>query len=351
MAHQVESMFSVKETPWHGLGKVLTEAPDSPAQAIVDAGLDWTVEEEIPQCPSDGASLADFGKVFRRSDNKKVLGIVGPNTHPLQNKFAFDFFAPFMAAKEASFETAGSLAEGRKVWVLAKINRPNIVVGKDDEIVKFVLLSNSHDGTTAVRVGFTPIRVVCANTLALAHKDKASELIRVRHTKEVEFNLEKIRDIINIADQQFEATAEQYRLLANKNVNFSDLKRYVKLVFDFEEDDSKISTRSKNIIGEICDIHESHTGMAREMVQLALTHEKENQKCTIEEVTKNFESGLGSNILSTRGSLWTLYNAVNEYINYRKGHNNDTRMNSLWFGQNQALNSKALKVALEMLAV
>lgn len=347
MAHQVESMFSVKETPWHGLGKVLENAPESPEQAIVEAGLDWNVDDEIPQL-ADGTSLADFGKVFRRSDNKKVLGIVGPNTHPLQNKFAFDFFAPFMAAKEASFETAGSLAEGRKVWVLAKINRPNIVVGKDDEIVKFVLLSNSHDGTTAVRVGFTPIRVVCANTLALAHKDKASELIRVRHSKEVETNLEKIRDIINIADQQFEATAEQYRLLANKNVNFSDLRKYVKVVFGFDEDNTKLTTRSKNVIDEVCDIHEKRTGMAKELIRIALGNDKD-EKGTMDEIVKNFESGLGSNIQSTRGTLWTLYNAVNEYINYKKGHNNDTRMNSLWFGQNQVLNAKALKTALEML--
>lgn len=349
MAANVENMFSVKETPWHGLGSVIHDAP-SISEGLKLAGLDWDVEVETPQL-SDGTSLADFGRVFRRSTDKSVLGIVGPNTHPLQNAKAFDFFEPFIAAKEATLETAGSLSHGQRIWVMAKIARDNAVIVKDDEIAKFVLLSNSHDGTQAVRVGFTPIRVVCANTLAMAHRDKRSELLRVRHSKNVEINLDKIRDIINLADEQFEATAEQYRALANRDINQNDLRNYVKLVFDVPEDETEVSTRKKNMIAEILGKHEKSTGFNRLAMDLVNRQMKEENKQILESVTEKFETGLGTDILRGKCSLWTAYNAVTEYLNYDRGHNSDTRMNSLWFGENQRMNDKAFKAALELLAV
>ncbi len=366
MPANVETMFSVKLTPWHGLGVVIVEAP-SIAEGIKLAGLDWDVEVQSLVRP-DGVNVDDFAKAFVRKDNNSTLGVVGPNTHPLQNKHAFDFFQPFVDAQEAFLETAGSLDEGRKVWVMAKISRPNAEIVKGDEIAKFVLLSNSHDGTTAVRVGFTPIRVVCANTLAMAHGDKASKLLRVRHSKQVKENLDAIQETMNLANEEFEATAEQFRFLASRQINAKDLRNYVKFVFDMDEDESKLSTRSNNIVKEILQKHEQRTGMLLDAVRgipdmatkedslladvLAQTRIGQTQSALLDAVldatTNNFEAGRGTENPASRGSYWTAYNAVNEYLNYNRGHTPDTRLNSLWFGQNAAANRSALEIAMEM---
>jgi phage/plasmid-like protein (TIGR03299 family) len=345
MPANVESMFSVKETPWHGIGHVVNEAPTI-ADAIKLAGLDWSVDVQSLSLPS-GANVDEFGKAFVRSDNQKVLGLVGPNTHPLQNTNAFDFFQPFIDDKQASLETAGSLDEGRKIWVMAKINRDNSVIVKGDEVAKFVLLSNSHDGTTAVRTGFTPIRVVCANTLAMAHKDGASKLIRIKHTKQMQKNLELIRETMNLADEQFEATAEQFRFLASRQISVADLRKYVKIVLKIEKEDSEVSTRMANTVKEL------ETRFHQKVYKMLTSGEAEfdfaaRENEIQEKVTENFEAGLGTDNKPSRGSYWTAYNAVNEWLNYERGHNTDTRMNSLWFGPNANTNTLALSAAMEM---
>lgn len=321
MSHNVENMFSVKETPWHGLGSVIQSAPTI-SEGISLAGLAWDVlTRPVYQQVKDEDgntsyySLGEWAQEFYRSTDGRTLGIVGPRTYPLQNREAFDFFQPFVEAGECSLETAGSLCSGQKVWVMAKIQRPNAEIVPGDSVAKFVLLSNSHDGTTAVRVGFTPIRVVCANTLAMAHGDKASKLIRVRHSKDVKKNVEKIRETMNLADEEFEATAEQYRALANHNINSADLRKYLKIVFKMEEDESKIATRSKNILSEL-------EGL--------------------------FETGHGNDNPAVRGTWWAAYNGVTQYLSYNRGNSADTRINSLWFGDSARVNELALKTALEL---
>src|SRR4029077_19321005 len=153
-------------------------------------------------------------RAVRRTSDSKVLGVVGPRYAPLQNMDAFAWFQPCLDTREAALHTAGSLRGGRRIWVLAKLNRDPLVIAEGDEIEKFVLLSHGHDGSLAVRAGFTPIRVVCQNTLSMAHGSDASKLIRVKHTKDVLQNLANIREIMNLANAEFESTAEQYRRLA-----------------------------------------------------------------------------------------------------------------------------------------
>ena len=186
-------------------------------------------------------------RAVRRASDNKVLGVVGPRFHVLQNKDAFGWFTPFLEAKEAALHTAGSLKNGSRIWVLAKLNRDPLVIAEGDEVEKFVLLSHGHDGSLAVRAGFTPVRVVCANTLSMAHGSDASKLIRVKHTRDVLENLANVREVMAAANAEFEATAEQYRMLARKSINQADLRRYVKKVFKVA-DDQESSTRLKNIM-------------------------------------------------------------------------------------------------------
>lgn len=313
MAHEIETMAYFGQRPWHGLGTTLDEADlyDWPS-ASKKAGLDWEVEL-VPLITNDTQVKVDHRAVRRTSDSK-VLGVVGPRYAPLQNKDAFAWFQPFLDTKEAALHTAGSLRSGSRIWVLAKLNRDPLVIAQGDEVEKFILLSHGHDGSLAVRAGFTPIRVVCQNTLSMAHGSDASKLIRVKHTKELHENLANIREVMNLANAEFESTAQQYRRLARKSINQADLRKYVKRVLKIE-DDQDASTRSLNIIEEI--------------VRLA-------------------ETGRGNELPSIRGTLWTAYNGVNEWLGYSRGNSSDNRLNSLWFGDSANTNRHALEVALDM---
>jgi phage/plasmid-like protein (TIGR03299 family) len=313
MAAQVESMAYFGKVPWHGLGTPLEEADLYDWQrACVKSGLDWEVELTALVTADTLAKVAHRG--VRRKSDGRILGVVGPRYHVLQNKDAFQWFQPFLEAKEAALNTAGSLCEGSRVWVLAKLQRDPLVIAQGDDVEKFILLSHAHDGSLAVRVGFTPIRVVCANTLSLAHRADASKLIRVKHSASVIENLANIREVMNLANAEFEASAEQYRLLACKSINQNDLQAYVKRVLKVE---GKPSTRMANTIREIIGL------------------------C---------ESGKGNTLPAIRNTYWSSYNGVTEYLGYQRGNNQQTRLNSLWFGDSANMNKHALETALTMAA-
>jgi phage/plasmid-like protein (TIGR03299 family) len=309
MPAAVEKMMFVGETPWHGLGNQLDEAPTI-GEAIDASGLDWEVGLKDLQTV-DGIPVSHRA-TYRKTDGS-ILGVVGPRYTPLQNRDAFDWFQPFLDAGECQLHTAGSLHSGQKVWVLAQLNRDNSEIVPGDEVSKFILLSNSHDGSTAIRVGYTPIRVVCVNTLSYAHKHNDSKLIRVRHTRSSQKNLEQVRDIMDNINAGFEATAEQYRFLASKQFNQKDIDKYVKIVLNIKDNNEDIKTRTRNIMDDV---------LAR--------IEGPKQSAT-----------------NVRGSWWAAYNGFNEYLNYSKGRTTDNRLDSLWFGQNANDNNKALQSALE----
>ena len=316
MSANVDSMFYVGEVPWHGLGEHFETPPKTTGEAMIAAGLNREIGLKDLQTV-EGEPVPN--KLTYYLDDNTPLGVVGPRYVPLQNVELFNFFDPFVQSGMVDLHTAGSLKNGTKVWVLAQLNQedyaPSEIV-KGDEVRKFILLSNSHDGTTAIRVGFTPIRVVCANTMALAHKSEASKLIRIRHSRNSIVNLEAIRDVMNLANQEFETTAEQYRWLATRQFNKEDLKKYIKIVLGVEKTaDADIKTRTQNIMGNID--HLIHEGLGQKQV---------------------------------KGTWYAAYNGVAEYLSYARGRNNDNRMNSLWFGLNAATNQLAMDAAITLAA-
>jgi phage/plasmid-like protein (TIGR03299 family) len=310
MPAMIENMFSVSETPWHGLGEIL-DAPPTIEEGIKLAGLDWDVSL-LPLVTKTGIDAPANAVCRQVGDQTKVLGVVGPRYQPLQNRDAFSWFNPFIETGEVALETAGSLDEGKRIWVMAKINRDPSEIVKGDEVLKYLMLSNSHDGTLAIRVGYTPIRIVCANTLAMAHGSNASKLVRVRHTKSSKMALEKLHEVMNNIDAEFEATADQFRFLASRMFNQADVRKYVKAVLGNEKvAEEDLSTRTKNTINNIVDL---------------IDHEY--QKTAL-------------------GSWWAAYNSVNQYLNYDASRNANNRMGSLWFGANGKTNDRALELALE----
>ena len=314
MAHLVESMMYVGKTPWHGLGTPIpADKQISVREAIVAAKLDWRVELRslYTEKPDGGAKsgILDHYAVCRTSDNA-FLGLVGPDYVPLQNEEALKWFQPFLDFDSATLETAGSLNGGKQVWALAKIRNGNMDVGEDDPVAHYILLSNAHDGSIAVRVGFTPIRVVCNNTLTLAHYSKASQLLRVRHTSGLHYNLELVREIMNVAGREFSATVTQYRRLQKRGIDSSGLERYVRVVFSLPEDKG-----GKELIPNIIYL---------------------------------FENGRGSK--EAGRTYWGAYNAVTEYLNYFRGRTQDNTLSSLWFGESTRISRQALTTALKMAA-
>lgn len=312
MSHEIETMMYVGKEPWHGLGTAIPAGKElTIPEAITAAGLDWKVGMKTVYAARDGespAELTDFKATYRISDNR-VLGIVGAHYRPLQNIDAFKWFQPFLDSKQVTLHTAGSLFEGRRIWVLAKIEDSTAEVKRSDEVRQYILLSNSHDGSLAVRVGFTPIRVVCNNTLCMAHKSRASKLLKVRHSAGLIDNLDLVRETMNLAAREFEATIKQYNKLASKEIDSGSLIKYVRKVFDIEK------TGGDKLLPKIIYL---------------------------------FENGRGSR--EAGATYWGAYNAVNEYCNYFRGKTQQNTLNSIWFGESAELNKKALNVALKMAA-
>lgn len=316
MPHEIESVAFAGHTPWHGLGTPLADEDTVNWQtACHKAGLDWEAES-VPLVTADDRRDRVAHVAVRRTSDNKVLGVVGPRYTVLQNRDAFQWFEPFLEAGEARLETAGSLRGGSRVWVLAKLNRDPLVIAPGDEVEKYLLLSHSHDGSLAVRCGFSPIRVVCSNTLAMAHGADASRLIRIRHTGDVLGSLMAVREVMDLADQEFRASGEQYRRLARTSITQAELRKYIKRAMRVE-DKSEPSTRMSNIV---------------------------------EQVVRLAEAGRGNDLPSVRGTLWVGYNAVTEYLGYSRGRTQANRLNSLWYGDGASLNRHALDVALHMAA-
>ena len=162
MPANVETMFYVREKPWHGLGVEVKEAPTS-TDALVHAGLDWEVLQKNVYT-EDGTLISGYKVNIRDSDNA-ALGIVSDRYRVVQNENAFRFTDDLLGAG-VTYETAGALQGGRRVWLLARMPERYIVAG--DEIAPYLVVMNAHDGSSGIKVAMTPIRVVCQNTLNLA---------------------------------------------------------------------------------------------------------------------------------------------------------------------------------------
>lgn len=340
MAHEImenDNMFSVGSVPWHGIGNVL-DNPPTIIEGLEKANLNWTVSTlplfcQTPTVPIQSETRTRNAGSFQpvnhqavmRNDTMEILGVVGQNWTPLQNIDAFGIFAPLVEDKSILLETAGSLKNGRRVWILARINADSAEIGKGDEIRPYVLLSNAHDGTMAVRFGFTPIRVVCNNTLSYAESGKTSQLIRVIHTPNLHENLESLRNMLDLSRAAFAATTEQFKWLASREINEADLIRYVRIAFnpEFEKE------LENNIL----------EGKATELILTPM----ENK------VVELFESGIGSGMPKGR-TWWGAYNAVNEYLMYHRGRSVDNRLNSVWFADGYSVNKRALDTAIRLAA-
>ena len=227
MAALVESMVYTREKPWHGLGTKVEEAPTS-ADALRLAGLDWRVEQKnIQLC---GGSKVPGYKANVRSTDGKVLGVVSDRYRIVQNADAFEFTDSIIGG-DVRYETAGSLNGGKKIWLLAKLPETEIA---GDRTEPYLCFSNTHDGSGAVRVCMTPIRVVCNNTLNLA-LDSAKRAWSVRHTGSLQSKMHEARACLRMANRYMGALAEKADRMANTTITRDQLNRILDELFPVDE--------------------------------------------------------------------------------------------------------------------
>ena len=230
MSANVESMMYVREVPWHGLGRMVEEAPTS-KEALEPAGLNWTVSP-MPIFDGHGEEIKGYYANTRSSDNS-VLGIVGSKYTVVQNEEAFDF-TDALIGEGVKYETAGSLRNGRTVWLLGRMPERYIV---GDKFEPFICFTNSHDGTSAIRVCMTPIRVVCNNTLNMALSG-AKRSWHARHTGNVGAKLEQARQTLKLADEYLNGLAVEAEKLAEEKFTLDDAKTTLDKMFVVGKDAS-----------------------------------------------------------------------------------------------------------------
>ncbi|MBD5474870.1 MAG: DUF945 domain-containing protein [Lachnospiraceae bacterium] len=238
MAANVESMFYTREKPWHGLGTKVEEAPTS-ADALYLAGLDWKVVQEHIFTET-GDTILGY-RVNVRDSDRKVLGVVSERYKIIQNSEAFAF-TDTLLGNGVRYETAGSLQDGRRVWLLARLPREYIIAG--ERISPYLVFSNSHDGSGAVKVALTPIRVVCNNTLNLA-LGTASRSWSMVHTGNIRDKIQEAKDTLFMAEEYMDSLGKEFERLRRQKVTDGQIREYVEQLLPMEKNATTV--QSKNI--------------------------------------------------------------------------------------------------------
>ena len=231
MSANVETMMYVREKPWHELGVMVQEAPTS-ADALRLAGLDWRVEQQDVVL-SSGLLVPGY-KVNVRNTDQSVLGIVTDKYRVVQNEEAFAFTDNLIGG-DVRYETAGSLSGGKKVWMLARLP-DKLIAG--DQTETYMCFSNTHDGSGAIRVCMTPIRVVCNNTLNYALRT-AKRSWAVRHTGNIEKKIHEARMCLEMGEAYMDGLAEYADAMANITVTRDEISAILDELFPVAEDASK----------------------------------------------------------------------------------------------------------------
>jgi phage/plasmid-like protein (TIGR03299 family) len=310
------SMFYINEVPWHGLGTRLNK-PATAKEAIEAAQLNWKVVKLPLFAGSKRIPVIDRFAVVRKSGDHiqrtdPVLGVVSNEYTPLQNHQAFEFFDPIVGQNAAIYHTAGALGLGERVWILAKLPGHIRVVG-DDITEKYLLLSNSHDGKSSVTVKFTPVRVVCQNTLTLALDGSG---YRVSHHSDIYEKLNQAREMLGLINEKFDDLEQTFQAMTRVKLDSNRLSEYLAAVYpDVKEPDKQLLVQRDRDWSEYF-----------------------------------FDQGKGNRLAGVSGSLWAGFNGVTEWIDHRKTRqNSNQRLSSTWFGESSRIKSRAFSVAVGML--
>jgi len=325
MAHKLNetngkvSFAARGEKAWHGLGQYVSEAMTS-EQAIELGGLNYTVEKRPLYAPGWEGTMVEaeghYGNV--RTDTNEILGIVKGRYRIVQNKDAFGFFDTIIDRGEAIFETAGALGKGERIFVTAKLPEDMLVRG--ERVEKYIMLTNSHDGTSTIIAGFTNVRVVCNNTLTAALKNLDNK-VSISHTASAESRLKEASRVMGIASKYMDEVNTTFESMTTRKLSDLEMKYFIETVMknSIKEDtsDKEASTRMKNLVDQVYSFAISHPTQTTE---------------------------------AAYRTLWGAYNGISGYYNFLKDYKNaDQKMKDMNYGYANDKIAKAFDQAVVML--
>jgi phage/plasmid-like protein (TIGR03299 family) len=318
MAHELTirengfaEMAFVGSTPWHGLGQELTRDADMETWRK-QAGLDWSIQTAPVQYTNGEIHTFEGQQVLYRSDNNNALSIVSDRYQIVQPGDVLEFFRDLVESQGYRLHTAGSLKGGKRIWALAETGKAAEVVN-GDAVGGYLLLATSCDKGMATNARFTSVRVVCANTLAMA-MGQSSNVVNVPHS--TAFVPENVKQQLGIAANQFDSFMLMAKELARIQLSSAKVDATVGRLIAGAE----LETRKRDV---------ANTFAYKKIMEL-------------------FEGGgMGSDITGVRGTAWGLVNAVTEYVDHHaRSRTNDARLNSAWFGRGDDLKTNAVQMLL-----
>jgi phage/plasmid-like protein (TIGR03299 family) len=304
MAHNLNKTngvwsFAAKgEKAWHGLGQYVDKAMTS-EEAIRLGGLDYVVEKRPLYTKSSDDQLIEIPGFYSttRVDTNDPLGIVTNRYTIVQNKDAFCFFDSIIDKGEAIFETAGALGKGERIFITAKL--PDDMEVRGEKIEKYILLTNSHDGNSSIIAGFTPIRVVCNNTLQ-ASLNNLSNQVKIPHVSSAESRLAEASRLMGIASKYMNQVNTIFEDMSKKRVSDVEIDEFIQSIFaPKHKENEEMSTKMLNILSDV--------------KSFTLNHETQTTEAAYR-------------------TLWGLYNGVSGYYTHVKNYSSvEKRMNDLTY--------------------
>ena len=317
MAHEVEMIDGVAQMayagdkPWHGLG-VEVSNDLTPEQMMKKAGLDWTVEKVDSFIEVKGERIPTGQQSLVRSSDNKILTNVGGDWNPVQNSEAFEFFSEYVLAGDMEMNTAGSLKGGTNVFALAKVKESFTILG-EDQVDSYLLFSNPHQYGKAIDIRFTPIRVVCNNTLTFSLQSGSKNFVKLNHRSQ--FDPEQVKKTLGIAHEKFAKYKEMAEFLSTRKFSVESLIQFYDEVFPY-----------------------THKEATPQKIQ--------DLSPTARRAFEVLETQPGAQF--GEGTWWQALNSVTYLTDHELGRNADTRMQSAWFGVNQSRKIKAANKAVQL---
>ena len=237
MPANVETMFYTRVAPWHNLGVRVEEALSS-EEALEKSGLDWTVTQS-PIMTDNYDPIPGYRANIRDTDNS-ILGVVSDRYKVVNNRIAFSFVDNLLG-EGVRFETAGSLNGGRKVWMLAKL--PNQYTMLGEQIEPYLVFSNSHDGSSSIRVAMTPIRVVCQNTLNLA-LNTAKRIWSTIHVGDLAHKMDEAHNTLMLAGRYMDNLNVEFERLSQIPLSDTRVKEHIEMLLPMDVEPTELHKRN-----------------------------------------------------------------------------------------------------------
>ena len=343
MAHQIEQIAYVGETPWHGLGNQLS--PNQPLEVWAQqAGMDWRIESSnvsyMAQNERGQSIIMPFEeqRVLYRSDTHAPLSVVSQRYQEVQPKEILEFYRDLTEQSGFELETAGVLKGGKKFWALARTGQSTALKSKDVSN-GYILLATACDGTLATTAQFTSIRVVCNNTLAIALRGQSSSAGVVKVPHSTKFDAEKVKQQLGISVRAWDEHMYEMKQLTQRKVSQQEAKAYFDAVFN-------------NSTMSISDPEENIIQFYRNVAQQVQEKKPEPNGRAMNKALEMFNGqGRGAELSSAKDTAYGLLCSITEFVDHeRRAMSTDHRLDSAWFGAGAGLKQRGLEKALALIA-